>query len=114
MRTLALLAATAVVTAPTAAAFPVVGGGGLVPNARAIVDYVESAYPGVIEIGGVRADALPDHPSGRAVDIMIGANMALGDAIAADIRSQSARFNVAYVLWKVPAHFNHVHVSVAA
>lgn len=112
-RTLAVWGA-AVVCAPAAQAFPVVGGQGLVPNARAIVDYVEATYPGVQSIGGVRADHLPDHPSGRAVDIMIGTDMGLGDAIAADIRSQAERFNVAYVLWRVPSHFNHVHVSVVS
>jgi hypothetical protein len=43
---------------------------------------------------------------------MIGTNMGLGDMIAADVRAQAGRFNVSYVLWRVPNHFNHVHVSV--
>lgn len=103
----------ALVKAPVAQAFPVVGGQGLVPNARAIVDYVQATYRGVQSIGGVRADALPDHPSGRAVDIMIGGNMALGDAIAADLRSNAGRFNISYCLWRVANHFDHVHCSVA-
>lgn len=107
-----LFGVVGLVCAPVAAAFPVSGALGLCPNAAALVAYVESAYPGVESIGGVRADALPDHPSGHAVDIMIGSNMGLGDAIAADVRSQSGRFGVRYVLWRVPAHFNHVHVTV--
>lgn len=91
---------------------PTVGMGGLVPNATALAAYIASTYPGVQAIGGVRADPLPDHPSGHAIDIMIGSDMALGDAINADVQSQAGRFSVAYTLWRVPNHFNHVHVTV--
>jgi hypothetical protein len=76
-----------------------------------LAQYISGNYPGVQSIGGVRADRLPDHPSGRAIDIMVG-NMGLGDTIAADVRSQVGRFGVKYVLWRVTDHFNHVHVSV--
>ena len=103
----------AVVKAPAAQAFPVVGGQGLVPNARAVVDYIQATYPGVLSIGGVRQDALPDHPSGRAVDIMVGSDMGLGDAIYADLLGQRGRFNISYCMWRVANHFNHVHCSVA-
>lgn len=106
-------AATALLTAAPAAAVPEVGMAGVCPNARALASYIETTYPGVQSIGGIRADPLPDHPSGHAIDVMIGANMALGDAIAADVRAQAQRFGVQYVLWRVPAHFNHVHVTVA-
>ena len=85
---------------------------GLTPNARALAQYIVATYPGVQSIGGVRADARPDHPSGRAIDIMIGSNMGLGDTINADILSQTGRFGVQYTMWRVPAHFNHVHVTV--
>ena len=112
-RTIALLT-TGMMAAPPANGFPIVGSQGLVPNARAIVDYVQSTYPGVQSIGGVRADALPDHPSGRAVDIMIGSNMGLGDTIYGDLLSQRSRFNISYCLWRVANHFNHVHCSVAS
>ena len=103
-----------IVFTPVAQAFPVVGGNGLTPNAWAIVQYIQAHYPGVQSIGGVRRDALPDHPSGRAVDIMIGSNMGLGDTIAADLRSQAKRFNISYCLWRVANHFNHVHCTVAS
>ena len=39
-------------------------------------------------------------------------DMALGDVILADIQSQSARFGVSYTLWRVAAHFDHIHVTV--
>ena len=94
-------------------AVPTVGMGGLVPNARALAAYIIDAYPGVQSIGGVRADPLPDHPSGHAIDIMIGSDMGLGDAINADVQNHAARFGVAYTLWRVADHFNHVHVTVS-
>jgi hypothetical protein len=86
--------------------------GGLVPNAQSLAAYIMATYPGVQSIGGVRADALPDHPSGRAIDIMIGSNMGLGDAIKADLQNQAARFSIDYTMWRVAAHFDHVHVTV--
>jgi hypothetical protein len=97
----------------TANAYPaMIGTAGLRPNAANLAQYIANTYPGVQSIGGVRPDPLPDHPSGRAIDVMIGTNMGLGDTIAADIRSQTGRFNVSYILWRVPNHFNHVHISV--
>ncbi|MEI7914677.1 MAG: hypothetical protein WCH82_08000 [Mycobacteriaceae bacterium] len=96
-----------------AAPVPTVGMGGLVPNARSLAAYIMATYPGVQSIGGVRSDPLPDHPSGHAIDIMIGSDMALGDAINADVQSQAARFGVSYTMWRVANHFNHVHVTVS-
>ncbi len=92
---------------------PTVGMGGLVPNARALAAYIANTYPGVQAIGGVRSDPLPDHPSGHAIDIMIGSDMGLGDAINADVQGQMGRFGVVYTLWRVANHFNHVHVTVS-
>ncbi len=94
------------------AAIPTVGMSGLVPAAKALAAYIIATYPGVQSIGGVRADPIPDHPSGHAIDIMIGSDMALGDAINADVQRQSGRFNVRYTMWRVANHFNHVHVTV--
>ena len=110
-RLVSVFAATTLITAPTANAVPLVGGGGLCPNASALASYIMDTYPGVQSIGGVRPDRLPDHPSGHAIDIMVG-NMGLGDSIAADVKSQADRFGVKYALWRVKDHFNHVHVSV--
>ena len=106
---------TAAVTAALGpiAPIPTVGMSGLVPNARVIVDYIMATYPGVKSIGGVRADRLPDHPSGHAVDIMIGSDMSLGDEIKADLESQAGRFGISYTMWRVAAHFDHVHVTVS-
>lgn len=91
---------------------PTVGMGGLVPNARSLAAYIMATYPGVQSIGGVRSDPLPDHPSGHAIDIMIGSDMGLGDAINADVQAHAAEFGVSYTMWRVPAHYNHVHITV--
>jgi hypothetical protein len=102
----------AVLPAMPARAIPIVGGSGLVPNAANLASYIRANYPGVLSIGGVRADPLPDHPSGRAIDIMVGGNTNLGNAIHADILSQSGNFGVSYTLWQVAAHYDHIHVTV--
>lgn len=112
IRKLTAVAATAVLTAPPAAAVPIVGGQGLTPNAAALAEYIRATYPGVQSIGGVRSDPLPDHPSGRAIDIMVGTNTALGDTIHADIQAQAGRFGVQYTLWQVSAHYDHIHITV--
>jgi hypothetical protein len=112
-RVLLSVAAAVVFSAP-AGAVPIVGGSGLTPNAWALAQYIQATYPGVQSIGGVRADPWPDHPSGRAIDVMVGGNTALGNQIAADIQSQSGRFGVSYILWQSdPAHWDHVHITVA-
>jgi hypothetical protein len=109
----AAIAAVGVLAAPTAQAVPIVGGNGLTPNAWALANYVSANYPGVQSIGGVRQDPYPDHPSGRAIDVMCGGNTALGNQIAADIQSQSGRFGVSYIMWQTDAaHWDHVHVTV--
>lgn len=108
----AVLAAAAHRTVTANAAPPILGAAGLRSATAALAHYIQSTYPGVVSIGGVRPDPLPDHPSGRAIDIMIGSDMGLGDVIAADIQAQSARFGVSYMLWRVPAHFDHIHVTV--
>lgn len=105
-------AALLIAQPPAASAVPLVGGSGLCPNAWALADYIRDTYPGVQSIGGVRQDRLPDHPSGHALDIMVGGNSGLGSAINADVKAQRERFGVKYTLWQVPQHYDHVHVTV--
>ncbi len=113
MKSLAAVLATAVVLAPSAQAVPIVGGGGLTPNAWALANYIQANYPGVQSIGGVRQDPWPDHPSGRAIDVMVGGNTALGNQIYADIMGNPGRFGISYALWQTSAHFDHIHFTVA-
>jgi peptidoglycan DL-endopeptidase CwlO len=89
-----------------------VGMGGVCPNAANLASYIAANYPGVLSIGGVRADRLPDHPSGHAIDVMVGGNSSLGYAINNDVLSQRGRFGVKYTMWMVPQHHDHVHITV--
>ncbi len=109
---LSALAAVAFSPVPIASAVPLVGSSGLAPNAWNLANYIQANYPGVQSIGGVRSDRLPDHPSGHALDLMTGSNMGLGDTIAADLRAKMADMGIKYILWRVPAHYDHVHVTV--
>lgn len=113
---LSLMAASgmaATTLAPTAHSTPpLVGGRGLVTNAASLAGYIRDTYPGVLSIGGVRPDRLPDHPSGHAIDIMVGGNTALGNAIHQDILGQRSNFGVKYTLWQVASHYDHIHVTV--
>lgn len=111
-KTIAAALTVAVAGAAPAQATPGTGLVGLCANAWELLNYISDTYPGVQSIGGVRPDRLPDHPSGNALDIMIGSDMGLGDTINADVLAQSDRFGVKYTLWRVPAHFDHVHVTV--
>ena len=87
--------------------------GGVTPNARALASYIETNYPGVHSIGGVRpCDSVGEHCRGVALDIMIGADTALGDAIYADLSSHMAEHGIRYLLWRQAAHFDHIHATV--
>jgi hypothetical protein len=111
----AAVVATAFVLAPTVQAVPIVGGQGLVPNARNLAEYVRANYPGVQSIGGVRpCDAIGEHCAGLAIDVMVGNNTALGNQIYADIMANPGRFGISYALWQTdPAHFDHIHFTVS-
>jgi hypothetical protein len=109
-RVLLSVAAAVVFSAP-AGAVPIVGGSGLTPNAAALAEWARATFPAITSIGGVRQDQLPDHPSGRAIDLMVP-NLAVGDEIYAAVMANQARFNVRYVMWRVADHFNHIHVTV--
>lgn len=101
------------------------GADGLVPAADALARALRQAYPQLTEIGGVRSDKHPDHPSGRALDIMIpggtvrgGANPegeALGDQIWAQLQSMGI-IDPNGSLWKTDTggdHYNHIHARIA-
>lgn len=97
---------------------------------------VAQRFPEIQTIGGWRPnDPYPDHPSGRAVDIMIpnystGEGKALGDAVKDYVYGNREFFHVQYMIWRqeyIPAagasnmmedrgsdtqnHFDHVHVT---
>lgn len=102
-----LWAAMAYLSATKPAAAPKTGYSqglsGLRPNAQNIVSLVRARYPQIETIYGVRRDPLPDHPSGRAVDLMIPnwrSNTALGWQIANYMRANARSLNIEYVIYQ--------------
>ena len=90
---------------------------------------VSAAFPQIRSAIGVRPDAKPWHPSGRAIDLMIpnpgsAEGIALGDAILAFAMDNAGRFGVQDVIWRgtyyTPGggasgsgygHYDHVHIT---
>ncbi len=114
---------------------------GLKPNAIKIHRAVLTKYPSITTFYGVRRDALPDHPSGRALDIMIpnyksAQGKKMGQDLSRWLRANAAAYGVNYVIWDQHIwnnerasegwrymanrggdsanHKNHVHVTVYA
>jgi peptidoglycan DL-endopeptidase CwlO len=101
---------------------------GLQPNTVLAARAVSQRFPQIGEIGGVRPDSKPWHPSGLAIDIMIPnaespEGIALGDEIMAFALANAGRFGLQDVIWRGtyytpggPAgsgygHFDHVHIT---
>ncbi|MFA5708991.1 coiled-coil domain-containing protein [Mycolicibacterium sp.] len=101
---------------------------GLQPNSIVAARAVSARFPQIAEIGGVRPDSKPWHPSGLAIDIMIPNHntpegIALGDAIMAFALENAGRFGLQDVIWRgtyyTPAgpqatgygHYDHVHIT---
>lgn len=108
----------------------------LVPDARKLAEDIAAAFPEIKEIGGWRpVDRHPDHPSGRAVDVMIpdykGSGKKIGDEVNAFVHDNADKYNIEYTIWRqeyMPVggggnimgdrgsdtlnHFDHVHVTV--
>jgi hypothetical protein len=78
--------------------------GDVKPQARAAANAVVSNVPGAdrITIGGTRASAADPggHPSGLALDYMVGSDTALGNAIAEYHIAHWDELGVDYVIWK--------------
>lgn len=124
-------------TRPTIPSYPVEKG--LKPNAIKVHRGVRATFPQITSIGGVRKDPIPDHPSGRALDLMIpnyksAAGKALGQRVALWARANAKGFGIEYVIWNQHIwnvkrdkegwrymanrggdsanHKNHVHITV--
>lgn len=108
---------------------------GLQGNTILLSRLLSHMFPQVGSIGGYRADNLPDHPSGLALDVMIPNPMsptgiALGNTITAFLMKNADKLNVDYTIWRqtfraadgrsnvmedrgdpTQNHFDHVHVT---
>ena len=75
-------------------------------NSIGVKRVVESMFPGITTIGGWRAeDPYPDHPSGRAVDIMIPnwdtpEGKAYGDQIKSFLQANAAQLGIESMIWQ--------------
>jgi uncharacterized protein YgiM (DUF1202 family) len=124
-------------TKPATPAYPVEKG--LKPNAIKVHRAVRATFPQITSIGGVRRDPLPDHPSGRALDLMIpsyksASGKALGQKVALWAKANARSLGINYVIWNQHIwnierdkegwrymadrggdsanHKNHVHITV--
>ncbi|BBW99593.1 glycoside hydrolase [Mycolicibacterium moriokaense] len=101
---------------------------GLQPNTVLAARAVSQRFPQIAEIGGVRPDSKPWHPSGLAIDIMIPnaespEGIALGNQIMEFALANAGRFGLQDVIWRGtyytpsgPAgsgygHYDHVHIT---
>ncbi|MEZ2123003.1 peptidoglycan DD-metalloendopeptidase family protein [Corynebacterium sp. CCM 9203] len=100
---------------------------------------IAQKFPQITDIGGWRAsDPYPDHPDGRALDVMIPAyttaqGIQLGDSIKDWVYINRQALGVEYVLWRQTSytgdgvakpmedrgsstanHMDHVHITVAS
>ncbi|GAA4901654.1 hypothetical protein GCM10025789_20340 [Tessaracoccus lubricantis] len=105
-------------------------------NVQAIAWDVWARFPQIKTQYGWRRDVTPDHPAGRAVDVMIPSyksNQALGWEIANYYRANAKKFNINYIIfgqkiwsvarndegWRAMAsrgndtanHYDHVHIN---
>lgn len=71
-------------------------------KAQAIAWYVWDNYPEIKTMYGWRKDRTPDHPAGRAVDVMIPnyrSDNAIGYKIAEFFKDNAQEFGVNYIIW---------------
>lgn len=70
---------------------------------------ISAAFPEILQIGGVRSDALKWHPNGLAIDVMIPnwttpEGKELGDRIAEFALENTYRFGIDHVIWQRVYH----------
>ncbi len=74
--------------------------------------YLMQEMFGVDDVGGVASrpgNHMSDHPRGYALDFMV--DRSTGDALAAYAEENSEALGISYILWRVAAHYDHVHIS---
>lgn len=89
---------------------------------------ISAVFPEITNMGGVRPDALPWHPRGLAIDVMIpnpssASGIALGNAIVAFALKNADKFALQDCIWRgtyyTPSgpsgsgygHYDHVHIT---
>lgn len=81
---------------------------GVQPDTMLVAGAVAAKFPQIKIYGGVRADSLPDHPSGRAVDIMISSAfpdihspqaVEYGNQVANLLQQNATALGIDYMIW---------------
>jgi uncharacterized protein YraI len=77
---------------------------GLQPNAIRVHRAARSRFPSILTYYGVRRDITPDHPAGRALDLMLPryqttAGRQLGFSVASWARANARSLGIKYVIW---------------
>lgn len=92
---------------------PSSGFGGVAPHVAQVGNLIMQEFGlSEAEIGGVAGrpgNPTSDHPKGLALDLMV--DTATGNAINAFLSERIDEFAITYIMWQVPAHYDHVHVS---
>ncbi len=71
-------------------------------NTKKVIRHIWATQPAIKTMYGWRQSVTPDHPAGRAVDVMIPnykSNMALGWEIARYYRAHAAEFGISYIIF---------------
>lgn len=77
---------------------------GLQPQTADLQEKIAKAFPAVKDIGGFRKnDPYPDHPSGKAIDVMIPPDMVgtpMGNLLGSAISKYALQNGAAYTMWQ--------------
>ncbi len=79
---------------------PVAGEGGLQSIAVLMRRLIFKMWPKIKDIGGYRQDAYPEHPSGRALDVMVGSDKKTGDQVNAFAHANNPKFPLTHSIWQ--------------
>ncbi|MGW6035291.1 hypothetical protein ACWFOS_16695 [Gordonia terrae] len=85
---------------PGARLAPSPGEGGLRPIGQLMKRLIHALWPSIKTIGGYRQDAYPEHPSGRALDVMVGSDKKTGDQVNAWAHANHPKFPLTHSIWQ--------------
>lgn len=88
---------------------PSPGEGGLKPIGVLMKRLIHRIWPSIKEIGGYRQDAYPEHPSGRALDVMVGVGNPIGDQVNDWAHGNHGQFPLIHSIWKQAMHYPPNH-----
>ncbi|MDJ0006519.1 transglycosylase SLT domain-containing protein [Gordonia alkanivorans] len=79
---------------------PMPGEGGLQAIGQLMRRLIFKLWPKIKDIGGYRQDDYEEHPSGRALDVMVGSDKKTGDQVNAFAHANSPKFPLQHSIWQ--------------